>query len=157
VPSATSTGTRATTSSSSTHATSNHTPAIVGGVIGGVACLLIVLLLVLFVLYRRRQKEKGITVDEIASGVPAPQIIPPSRLPAKMTEGHSNLRPSPGIRTDPSGLSSVETATQSLITSNQNPSDSPESGDSTDPSSLIVHQDSGARLPRVLPPAYTAD
>lgn len=163
VPSATgTTGTRAT-SSSSTHATSNHTPAIVGGVIGGVA-LLIVLSLVLFVLYRRRQKEKRIKVDETvtASDVLAPQIIPPTRqLPAKMTEGYSNFRPSQaGTRTDPSGISSVETATQSLIITNeqqsQNPSDSPES-DSTNPSSLIVHQDSGARLPRVLPPAYTPD
>ena len=145
-PSATGT---ATPSATSTHTTSSHTPAIVGGVVGGVACLLTVLLILFFLYRRRKQKELTTVVQQPGADVPATQAIPynpPPRLPTKMSEGYSPN-------------STIETTTQSLMTSTgRNPSDSRVS-DSTvpSPSSLVVLQDSGVRLPLVMPPAYTPD
>ena len=155
-------------STTGTHTTSSHTPAIVGSVIGGVACL-VTILLVLFVLYRRRQKKMK-TNAEPASYVLAPQIASynPARLPAKMSQEH--FLQSHGSIARGSGPS-VESATHPTTGDGQhspNPSDSHVS-DSTGwsrvgPSSLVVHRDSGTRLPqampgllRDIPPAYTSD
>ena len=151
----------AVTSAITTHSTSSNTPAIVGGVIGGVAFLLI--LLVLYVLYRRRRHQQSeketLTIDEPADFIPSPRVFPynnpSSRLPVKLAEDHSsgpNFFLSPGL-TSPGPSETATDAVRSLTTGDAQ-------SDFTGPSSLVVHQDSGARLrgagPRVdVPPVYT--
>lgn len=161
-----------------TDKTTSETPAIVGGVIGGVVCLLIVIFLVLYRRRRQANKERREDVNGPSDYVPATQVIPydpPSRLPAKVLEASNTHylghRPRPS---DPSSIYTPESATYLFGNTtdtgqhSRNPSGSHTTTDSTSgvaaSSSIVVHQDSGARLPQVIPrplvdipPAYTPE